>query len=359
MNLRKIIYILVIILIALMVVALAGTFLIEDNGLIDNKDKGNVSIAVTGDVMFARNMAGVLSADSNPFIGVNNVTSKVNLLLVNFENAATDSGSAVKGDVPLKTSPGYVPLLKNNNNTVAALANNHVFDYGITGMEDTSKYLEDNGIPYIGAGENAEEAHKPITQEINGRKITIFNYMDSDNFKEYSQEVIPMANDTHPGYSAYNKEIAQKDIAEAKKNGSDFVLVYAHYGNEYSRSPNEMQVNISHEVIDAGADAVLGSHPHVTQGIEMYKGKPIFYSLGNFIFDQSNTVTHRAYFVEIDLVNNTGECTVYPVNIVGYLPQFMSPDEGKGLLEELNPQCEQLEITDSGTGKLKFELTSD
>lgn len=358
MNLRKTIYILIIILIALLIVALAGTFLIDGDNVSFDVNKGDVSIAVTGDVMFARNMANVLTTDSNPFAGVDNVTSKVDLLLVNFENAATDSSSAVKGDVPLKTSPSYVPLLKNNNNTIAALANNHVFDYGIEGMRDTSNNLESNGIPYIGAGENSNEANKPITQEINGRKITIFNYMDSDNFKEYSQEVIPMANDTHPGYSAYDKETAQKDIAEAKENGSDFVLVYAHYGNEYSRSPNEMQINISHELIDAGADAVLGSHPHVTQGIEMYNGKPIFYSLGNFIFDQSNAATHRAYFVQIDLINNTGECTVYPVNIVGYLPQFMTSDEGRELLEELSPQCDQLEITENGTGKLNFDITT-
>ena len=72
---------------------------------------------------------------------------------------------------------------------------------------------------------------------------------------------------------------------------------------------------MAHEVIDYGADAVLGSHPHVTQGIEMYKGKPIFYSLGNFIFDMSNSATHIAYIVKIDFVNDTGECTVYPVII--------------------------------------------
>ena len=99
-----------------------------------------------------------------------------------------------------------------------------------------------------------------------------------------------------------------------------------HFGNEYSRSPNPDQENMAHEVIDYGADAVLGSHPYVTQGIEMYKGKPIFYSLGNFIFDMSNSATHIAYIVKMDFVNDTGECTVYPVIISGYLPYFMGPD---------------------------------
>ena len=124
-----------------------------------------------------------------------------------------------------------------------------------------------------------------------------------------------------------------------------------------SNSPNENQVKIAHELIDYGADVVIGSHPHVTQGIEMYNGKPIFYSLGNFIFDQSNTATHSAYFVQIDLVNATGECTVYPIYISNYLPQHMSPDDGTSLLSGLSPQCSELEITSNGTGKLRFNLT--
>ena len=91
----------------------------------------------------------------------------------------------------------------------------------------------------------------------------------------------------------------------------------------------------------------------------MYKGKPICYSLGNFIFDQANAETHIAYFVQIDLVNDTGMLTVYPVNINGYLPYFMSPSDGSALLNELNPQCDQLNITDEGIGRLMFNLTTD
>ena len=180
--------------------------------------------------------------------------------------------------------------------------------------------------------------------------------MDSNNFAEYSNEVMPVANGTSAGYSAYDSAVAAEQVKQAKENGSDMIIVYFHYGNEYSRSPNDDQVAMSHEVIDAGADVVLGSHPHVTQGIEVYNGKPIFYSLGNFIFDQSNPATHRAYFVEIDMINDTGVCTVYPVDIVNYIPQFMSAEDGKGLLAELNPQCEQLSVTDEGVGKLQSNM---
>lgn len=348
--------ILIILLIILIFVGIVATIFSE--GLVSNtplEPKENVSIAVTGDVMFARNMPGVLSLDSSPFSGVSNVTSNVDLLLINFENVATYSGNAVKGDVPLKCSPEYVPLAKANNNTIASLANNHAFDYGIEGMQDTVSYLKDAGITPIGAGNTEDEAHQAVVQDINGRKITILNYMDADNFAEYSYEVMPYANGSNPGYSAYSYEDAQKQISE--NNDSELIIAYLHFGNEYSTSPNENQVKIAHELIDLGADVVIGSHPHVTQGIEMYNGKPIFYSLGNFIFDQSNVATHSAYFVEIDLVEDKGECSVYPVYISNYLPQFMDSQSGSNLLASLSPQSSQLQITDGGIGKLTFNLT--
>lgn len=352
MKLRDI---LLIILVLLVIFAVWATIFNPSSSVVNVEQKENVSVAVTGDVMFARNMEGVLNMDSSPFAGVSDVTSNVDLLLINFENAATTSGNAVKGDVPLKCSPEYVPLAKANNLTVAALANNHAFDYGTDGMRDTIENLKSADITPIGAGNSEQEAHEPVVKEVNGRKITILNYMDSENFAEYSQEVMPIANGSNPGYSAYSSADAQKQIAE--HNDSDIIIAYMHYGNEYSTSPNEDQTRISHELIDYGADVVIGSHPHVPQGIEMYNGKPVFYSLGNFIFDQSNEDTHVAYFVKMDFTGDEGICTVYPIHISGYLPQHMDASDGKSLLEGLSPQCKQMQITNEGTGKLTFNLT--
>ena len=352
MKLRDI---LLIVLALLLIVALWATIFNPTTSVVNIEPKEDASIAVTGDVMFARKMPNVLSFESSPFSGVSDVTSNVDLLLINFENAATTSGDALKGDVPLKCDPSYVPLAKANNVTVAALANNHAIDYGITGMQDTLENLRNADITPMGAGNTEDEAHQAVVKDVNGRKITILNYMDSENFAEYSYEAMPYANGSNPGYSAYDSEDAQKQIGE--NNDSDLIVAYLHFGNEYSNSPNENQVKIAHELIDYGVDVVIGSHPHVTQGIEMYNGKPIFYSLGNFIFDQSNTATHSAYFVQIDLVNDTGECTVYPIYISNYLPQHMSPDDGTSLLSGLSPQCSEMEITSNGTGKLRFNLT--
>ena len=358
MNFRKFSFVLVVVLAVLLLIATVATIFMG-GGSNFGQPKGDVSIAVTGDVMFARNMEGVLSSDSSPFAGVSNVTSNVDLLIINFENAATNSENAVKGDVPLKCDPKYVPLAKANNRTIATLANNHVCDYGFTGMRDTIKYLKDAGITPMGAGENASDAHKSVTQNINNRDITVLNYMDSNNFAEYDYQSLPYANDSSPGYSAYNSEDAKKQISEARANGSDFIMVSMHFGNEYSMSPNTDQEKIAHELIDYGADIVVGAHPHVPQGVEMYKGKPICYSLGNFMFDLGTESTLNDYMIKVELVNDTGVLTLYPVNINGYLPHIMGPDDGKTFLNGLSPQCKELNITDDGTGKLTFNLTKD
>lgn len=315
----------------------------------------DVSIAVTGDVMIGRDTHKALSLGTSPFNNVSNVTADSDLLLINFENAATSNNTPVKTDVPLKCNPGYTVLARGNNNTVAALANNHVCDYGIAGLRDTINALDKANITHLGAGLSELEAHTGVTQEINGRTITILNYMDSNNFKEYSYQMLPYANGSSGGYSAYDSEDAKNQIMQAKDNG-EFVIVYMHFGNEYSTTPNDDQVKIAHELIDNGADVVLGAHPHVAQGIEKYRGKPIFYSLGDFIFDLDKNETWDAYIVQIDLVEDKGICTVYPIHLTSYLPNFMSEAKGTAFLNNLTPKSDELEISE-GVGKLEFTLS--
>jgi poly-gamma-glutamate synthesis protein (capsule biosynthesis protein) len=222
-------------------------------------------------------------------------------------------------------------------------------------LNESIKNLKDAGIYVMGAGNNVDEATKPVTIESGDRKVTILNYMDADNFQEY-RGVMDPATSNSSGYSAYDSELAQRQVQEARENGSSIIIVYLHYGNEYSRSPNQNQVKISHELINDGADIVIGSHTHVTQGVEMYNGKPIFYNLGNFIFDQSNPATHRSYFLNLDLVEDNCTVTLYPTYLSNYLPHFMDSQSGKVLINELYPQCDELKVSDDGQGVLTFKL---
>lgn len=314
----------------------------------------DVSIVAAGDVMIGRDMHKVLSLGTSPYRNVSNVTSNADMLLINFDNAATSNNTPLKKESPLKCNPGYIFVARGNNNTVAALANNHVCDYGIGGLKDTISALDKANITHLGAGLSELEAHTAVTQEINGRSITVLNYVGPDNFKQNINGEIPYANGSSGGYSAYDSEEAKNQIMQAKDNG-DFVIVYMNFGNEYSTEPNDEQVRIAHELIDDGADVVLGAHPHVAQGIEKYRGKPIFYSMGNFLYDLDINETWDAYMVGIDLLEDKGVCTVYPVHLANYLPQFMNETNATAFLNNLTPKSDELEI-DGGVAKLEFSL---
>ena len=359
MNKKRFFQILIVIFLILLAFSIFGTILfsIDDSGYDLGHDEKN--IAVTGDVMFGRKMPAVLDSGESPFRHVENVTKNADILLVNFENPVTTSSNSVKGDVPLKADPKYTYLLAGANDVViASQANNHALDYGETGLNDSIKNLKDAGIYVMGAGMNSDEATKPITIESGDRKVTVLNYMDADNFAEY-RGVMDPATANSSGYSAYDTELAQKQVNEARENGSSIIIAYMHYGNEYSRSPNDNQIKISHELINDGADIVIGSHTHVTQGVEMYNGKPIFYNLGNFIFDQSNPATHVSYFLNFNLLEDNCTVTLYPTYVSNYLPTFMDAQSGKALINELYPQCDQLKVNDDSNRNLTFSLDNN
>ena len=356
MNKKRFFLILIIIFVIIAAIAVIGTVLSFSKSSDNNLGNDDISIAVTGDVMFGRKMPAVLDSGESPFRFVENVTKAADMLIVNFENPATYSSNAVKGDVPLKADPKYVHLLAEANDiVVASQANNHALDYGEEGLNESIKNLKDAGIYVMGAGNNVSEASAPVVIDVKDRKVTVLNYMDADNFAEYAG-IMPPATVNSSGYSAYDSELAQKQVKEARENGSSIIIAFLHYGNEYSRSPNDNQIKMSHELIDDGADIVIGAHAHVTQGVEMYNGKPIFYNLGNFIFDQSNPATLRAYFLNLDLKGENCTVTLYPTYISNYLPTFMDVDSAKALIAELYPQCDALKVNDNGTAQLNFKL---
>lgn len=162
-----------------------------------------------------------------------------------------------------------------------SLANNHALDFGCDALLDSCAVLDAAGIRHTGAGINLEEAKRPVQVEIKGRKIGIIG----------ATRVIPVADwaagRQHAGMlAAYDMTTLLEEI-RVQKQDNDFVAVCIHWGIEKDEMPQEYQRNMGKQMIDAGADLVVGAHPHVLQGIEYYQGKPIIYSLGNFIFGSS------------------------------------------------------------------------
>lgn len=152
-------------------------------------------------------------------------------------------------------------FLEKNRISAVSIGNNHILNFGKSGLDETEKFLESKKVSYFGDPENPNNY---LIENINGLKICLINYNQ---------------------FGGSGAEETAGKIKELK-NSCDFLVVYAHWGKEYELNESEKQKIQAREFIDAGADMIVGSHPHVVQSMEIYKGKTIFYSLGNFIFDQ-------------------------------------------------------------------------
>ena len=143
--------------------------------------------------------------------------------------------------------------------------------------------------------------------------------------------------------------IIKENLDEAKKQ-ADIVIVILHYGNEYSTSPNEYQQNISRKCIDAGADLVVGSHPHVLQRVESYRGKLIFYSLGNCVFDQSNPSPKDSMVVKFQDLNGNLTAIIYPLRITNSCPRFMDTQSAETFLKSIKVESNVDIMIEDGKG---------
>ena len=166
----------------------------------------------------------------------------------------------------------YLDILKPD---AVTLANNHIKDYGVEGVLDTISYLEKLKIKFTGAGKDLHFAMIPAKLgEIDGKNVLLFGFSDISHFV--------WANEKEAGALPAKKSIIKKAL---KNYPNDFKIVYFHFGKEYVKNVTKRQEILAHFAIDNGADLVIGAHSHVVQRYEFYKGKPIFYGLGNFLFD--------------------------------------------------------------------------
>lgn len=205
----------------------------------------------------------------------------VDLMWINNEFAYSLRGEPLPGKAwTFCADPANVSYLKDLGVDIVGLANNHAFDFGEEAFLDTLSTLEDAEIPYVGAGRTMEQAGAPVYLEAGGFRIA---YVAASR-AEYTIYT-PEATDSQPGILwCYDNTRFLESIRTAAKN-ADFVIALPHWGTEHSTELEGVQIDGAHAYIDAGADAVIGAHPHILQGIEYYQGKPILYSLGNFWFD--------------------------------------------------------------------------
>lgn len=211
--------------------------------------------------------------DKYPFENVGSILKGKDILFGNLETVLSKRGNPLPKRVSLRTDPEKVRYLMDAGFSIVNIANNHIMDYGELGLLDTIDVLEKSGIQFVGAGRNIGEAISPITFEKNDARLGFVGFTSAGI----------TAGEKNCGCAPANKELLIECVRKLREE-VDILVVSLHWGIEYVFYPSPGQQNLARELIDNGADLILGHHPHVIQGIEEYKGRPIFYSLGNCNF---------------------------------------------------------------------------
>lgn len=250
--------------------------------------------------------------------------TSADLTLANFENPVVKDAvwhpdaTTFTGDLRL------MPLLDEAGIDGVTLGNNHVLDAGTTGLKETLGHLEDAGIAHAGAGMDLAEAREPMVFDLGGTKIGVLSYMGVPYYDW------AWATRTAPGAAPLLKSVMEEDIKRLRRE-VDLVVVMPHWGKEYVATPEPGQVRLAHAAVEAGADVVVGGHAHWPKGIEVYEGEPIFYGVGNFLFDQSwSEETSTGIFAEITLYgDDVIQFRPVPFIVLNYAqPNFLVPEAG-------------------------------
>ena len=206
---------------------------------------------------------------------------------LNHEYTIGESGTATTAKTyAFQAKPERMNLLTEMGVDLVTLSNNHVYDYGPEALHETCDLLSQANIDYIGGGHNISDAKKAVYYEINGLKIGIVAASNAEVHR-----FTPQATDDSPGILlAYDMAEYLAVVKEASQN-CDYLIAYMHWGTEDSNYLNEQQQSEGRQLLEAGADIVIGGHPHVLQGMEYVAGKPIVYSMGDFWFNEETKYT--------------------------------------------------------------------
>jgi len=256
---------------------------IETPQIVEDK---SITLILVGDIMLDRGVKYMVEKYGNgdfrfPFFEIADYLKMADIVFGNLEGPISDKGEKVGSIYSFRNNPKSIEGLTFAGFDIISLANNHAFDYGRKALEDTFLRLKNASINYVGTGINEKEAYSPIIKDINGTKIAFLAYtnLGPESWKAGEK------NSGIAWISENNFEKINEDIKLAKQN-SDILIVSLHSGEEYQKEPTKFQIEFSKMAIEAGADIIIGHHPHVVQPNEKYGNGYIFYSLGNFVFDQ-------------------------------------------------------------------------
>jgi len=280
-----------------------------------------ITMLAVGDIMLDRDVKkeGLREGWEQIFASVAPRLGQADLAFANLESPIGDKGHFIN---MFQAPPEAIKGLSFAGIDVVSLANNHALDYHHEGMLETMRILDEHQIAWVGAGRNINEARQPLIKEANGVRLGFLAY--TEMWFVHAREPISWeATEEEPGVVPARLDIMVEDI-KAVKNDVDCVIVSVHWGKEYTHEPTSEQKRLARAAIDAGADLVLGHHPHVLQGIEFYKEGVIAYSLGNFVFDLNLPKTWDTMILEFT-VGPSGplDMKVIPAHIFGVEPRIL------------------------------------
>jgi poly-gamma-glutamate synthesis protein (capsule biosynthesis protein) len=297
--------------------------------LLGNAD---ITLLAVGDVMLARGVGKKMKkfGISYPFENVKPLIKEADIAFCNLECPITEKGIPIKKKYVFKANPEAAYSLAQAGFDIVSLANNHILDCGERRLLDTFDNLSKHGIKHCGAGKTKSEIHNPLIIESKDLNIAFLAY---SFFVQGSQ------------VASVNAKTMINDIVLAKQE-SDVIIVSLHWGEEYATYPDSHQIELAHQIIDAGASLVLGHHPHVFQPVELYHGGIIAYSLGNFVFDQKDEATCESTTLLCGLSKQrVSKVILVPIVIEGFRPVRSNRMESYKILDRIGKLSLRLNTT--------------
>jgi hypothetical protein len=254
-----------------------------------------VQLLFAGDVVLDDTAGAMIARGEDPFRGFAPLFAQGDIRLANLECVIATTGSAGDKNYTFRAHPRVLPVLKRHFDAVA-LANNHSGDYGRGAFAEMLGLLQGANIAQVGGGHNLSQAHTPLIVERKGLRVALLSY---NEFMPRSFEASSHA----PGIAWSEDEQVVADIRAARTvHRADLVIPVMHWGWENEPLANARQRQLARILVGAGADAVIGGHPHVRQDIEIINGKPVIYSVGNFVMKETDNPEQRiGWVLELNL----------------------------------------------------------
>lgn len=332
----------------------SNLFPMEAQEVVNFREEKTVSISIVGDILMDSSVRAQINKNGieYPWEMVKEYFQNDDITIGNLETSITTRGTKWEDkQFNFRSDPNNLKAMKEAGIDVLALANNHTLDYGYEGLLDTLSYLDKNDIKRAGGGKNKQEAIEGVIIEKNGLKIGVLS------FSRVVPDVKWYATDKRPGIvGAYDPHINEVIVRiEEMKKETDIVILSIHWGVELSATPRKQEMDLGKKLIDAGADIIMGHHPHVLQGVEIYKGKPIFYSLGNFVFGTKNELTSNTMIGQINFIDkDIDNIKIIPCSIIGGRPIPIIDDKRIEKIKYINTISKDFNTKFDVEGKIKI-----